>query len=566
MHNKLLKSTKAHKRASARLSATAALCAALVAVGVTPAGAAARSSALASGTLTVSFGNGSPFISNFNPFSATANLQASGLIYEPLWFWSMADSADNHGWLATSFSWSNGGKSITFQLRKGVTWTDGTPFTSADVAYTFNLLAKNADLNPDSLPITSAVAHGAYAVTVNFSSPAYTDINYIAGTTYIVPEHVWKSISNPTTFANANPVGTGSYEVSKVSPSELVMTANPHYYMPGLPHIETLRYLYFNGNTANDLAIESGSIDWGGAFIPNIKTTYESHKGFIVDAIPAAIANIIPNFTKTINGTYNPMSDLAVRKAFSDAINRTSIDNIVYDGESGPINDVALVEPLFSGITAPQYMNQRFPYSDAAAEALLKADGYTMSNGVMKKGGKALTINIYVPDGWTDYQQNLQLLTTEEAAVGITINVDDPAFSEYANIREQGTFDSMLEYYGFTPSPYVYYKTLLDGQNIPPAGKAESAGDYGRFNNAAFNSALNTIATLPNASQQVPYFAKIEGIVAQQLPAIPLFDQQGDTEFNSNVVGGYPTLANPYAEDVPIAPDYAWVTPRLFLK
>ncbi len=549
-----------------RLGATAALCAALVAVSAGSVGATTRSSALASGTLTVSFGNGSPFISNFNPFSATANLQAYGLVYEPLWFWSMADSADNHGWLATSYAWSNGGKSITFQLRKGVTWTDGTPFTSADVAYTFNLLAKNADLNPDSLPITSAVANGPYAVTVNFSSPAYTDINYIAGTTYIVPEHIWKSISDPTTFANATPVGTGSYEVSKVSPSELVMTANPHYYMPGLPHIQTLRYLYFNGNTANDLAIESGSIDWGGAFIPNIKTTYESHKGFVVDAIPAAIANIIPNFTKTINGTYNPMSDLAVREAFSDAINRTTIDNIVYDGESGPINNVALVEPLFSGVTTAQFLNARFSYSDMKAEALLKADGYTMSGSTMTKDGKALSVNIYVPDGWTDYQQDLQLLTTEEAAVGITVNVVDPAFSEYANIREEGTFDAMLEYYGFTPSPYVYYKTLLDGQNIPPAGKAESAGDYGRFNDPALNSALNTIATLPSAAQQVPYFAKIEAIVAQQLPAIPLFDQQGDTEFNANVVGGYPTLANPYAEDVPIAPDYAWVTPRLYLK
>ena len=260
------------------------------------------------------------------------------------------------------------------------------------------------------------------------------------------------------------------------------------------------------------------------------------------------------------------MSDLAVRQAFSDAINRTSIDNTVYDGECGPINDVALVEPLFSGVTASQYMHQWFSFSDSKAESLLKADGYTMSNGQMMKNGKALTVNIYVPNGWTDYQQDLQILTSEEAAVGITVNVVDPAFSEYANIREMGTFDAMLEYYGFTPSPYVYYKTLLDGQNIPPVGKAESAGDYGRFDNAAFNSDLNTIATLPSESQQAPYFAKIESIVAQQLPAIPLFDQQGDTEFNANVVSGYPTLANPYAEDVPIAPDYAWVTPRLSVK
>jgi peptide/nickel transport system substrate-binding protein len=238
----------------------------------------------------------------------------------------------------------------------------------------------------------------------------------------------------------------------------------------------------------------------------------------------------------------------------------------VYDGECGPINDIALVEPLFSAITSSTYMSQHFSYSDSQAESLLKADGYTMSGGNMTKNGKPLTINIYVPDGWTDYQQDLQILTSEEAAVGITINVEDPAFSDYANIRETGTFDAMLEYYGFTPSPYVYYKTLLDGQSIPAVGTAESTGDYGRFNSPALDSDLNTIAALPSESQQAPYFAKIEAIVAQQLPAIPLFDQQGDTEFNANVVSGYPTLANPYAEDVPIAPDYAWVTPRLTVK
>lgn len=559
-----LKSRGSYHRIAQRLAA-ATLSATMAAVTLVSA-AAPAASASPTGTLTASFGNGSPFISNFNPFSATANLQALGLVYEPLWFWSMADSADNSGWLAQSYSWSNGGKSITFQLRHGVTWTDGTPFTSADVAFTFELVAKHSDLNPYSLPITSAVTHGPYSVTINFSSPVYTDINYIAGTTYIVPQHIWSKVSDPATWADPTPVGTGAYVVSSVTSAQLVMTANAHWYMPGLPHIETLRYLYFNGNQANDLAIESGSIDWGGAFIPNIKKTYESHKGFIVDAIPAAIANIIPNFTKTINGKYNPMSDLAVRKAFSDAINRPAIDNTVYDGECGPINDVALVEPLFSAITAKQYMDQRFTYSDAQAVQLLKSDGYSMSGGKMTKDGQPLTINIYVPNGWTDYQQDLQILTSEEAAVGITVNVVDPAFSEYANIRETGTFDAMLEYYGFTPSPYVYYKTLLDGQDIPAVGKAESTGDYGRFDNATLNNDLNKIATLPKESQQAPYFASIEGIVAQQLPAIPLFDQQGDTEFNANVLSGYPTLANPYAEDVPIAPDYAWVTPRLSVK
>src|SRR6201996_7918010 len=290
-----------------------------------------------SGTLTIAFGNNAPFTDNFNPFSPTSQLPAQGLIYEPLWFFDMADSSQTHPWLATSYAWSNGGKTVTFDLRHNVKWTDGTPFTSADVAYTFNLIKTTPGLNQNALPITSAVAEGPYKVAINFSVPSYTDINYIAGTTYIVPEHIWKSVPDPATYQDPKPVGTGPYEVSSVNGTAMVLTANPHYYQPGLPKIKTLRYLYYDGNTSIDLAIESGSVGWGAAFIPNIKQVYESkNPNFQAIAIPAAIVNIVPNMVSW------PTASLAVREAISDAINRNFVGQDVYDGLVGQINQTGL--------------------------------------------------------------------------------------------------------------------------------------------------------------------------------------------------------------------------------
>ena len=101
----------------------------------------------------------------------------------------------------------------------------------------------------------------------------------------------------------------------------------------------------------------------------------------------------------------------------------------------------------------------------------------------------------------------------------------------------------VIGYYGFTPSPYVYYKNILDSQGIPAIGSLDTAGNYGRYNNPAVNSLLNSIATTPSVSAQRPDFYKIESIVAQQLPIIPVTDQQGDTEFNGNMVTGEPTRA-----------------------
>jgi ABC-type transport system substrate-binding protein len=127
----------------------------------------ASSSSGASGVVTGSFGSGATFTNDFNPFSPSVQDPANGMIYEPLLFFNTAKAGSVKPWLATSYSWSNGGKSITFQLRHGVTWSDGKPFTSADVAYNFNLRKSNPALNGYGLPIAGATASGQYAVTVN---------------------------------------------------------------------------------------------------------------------------------------------------------------------------------------------------------------------------------------------------------------------------------------------------------------------------------------------------------------------------------------------------------------
>jgi ABC-type transport system substrate-binding protein len=97
------------------------------------------------------------------------------MIYETLFFYGTAKAGVVDRWLGTSYAWSNGGKTLTVQLRHGVKWTDGKPFTSADVAYTFNLALKNAALNKFALPLKSVTTSGLYIVALNFKQSAYTD-------------------------------------------------------------------------------------------------------------------------------------------------------------------------------------------------------------------------------------------------------------------------------------------------------------------------------------------------------------------------------------------------------
>jgi peptide/nickel transport system substrate-binding protein len=543
------------RKGSVLFAACAMVVTGFVAIGAGPSGASG------SGVLTLGWGDyGNAFTNNFNPYSATSTTLGEGAIYEPLWFFDPADGSQTHSWLGTSYAWSNSGRTLTFQLRKNVKWSDGKPFTSADVAFTFNLLKKDPSINTYALPIASATAKGASTVVINFKTQAYADLSYIAGDIYILPEHIWSKIKNPATYVASDPVGTGAYTVSSVTAAAITLTANKHYYVAGLPKIPKVEALFYNGNTPLQAAIESGTIDWGGSFISNIDSAYLAlNKNYHNENLPAAMANIIPNVKS------GPLSDLAVRQAFSDAIDRNTLDQDVYDGQLPMVSSTGLVTPLFKAVLAPAYA----PATPAAsvpnitaAKAALTADGYTMgSNGFFSKNGTELSVTVTVPDGWTDYQQILQLMTTEEAAVGISLQVSNPAQATALADLASGNFQAQIMYYGFTTSPWVYLN-----QMVGPV--ASSVGNQGGFSNPTVNADLAAIAKMENEESPaaVKDFDAIEKIVSSQVARIPLFAQQGDAEFNGNVVKNYPTPQNPYGESAAgIYPSAGWVMSRIEL-
>jgi peptide/nickel transport system substrate-binding protein len=82
------------------------------------------------------------------------------------------------------------------------------PLSAADVAFTFNLMKKYADVNTWGLPISSASWSGSQ-VTINFTSPQYANLENIAGESYIVPQSIWASVGDPGKYLDANPVEAG---------------------------------------------------------------------------------------------------------------------------------------------------------------------------------------------------------------------------------------------------------------------------------------------------------------------------------------------------------------------
>src|SRR5436309_15694902 len=108
---------------------------------------AGKATRTAGHTCLVMTGSGDPaFVRNFNPFTATASPAGAvvkGAFYEPLIITTAAGGGHQYPWLARSWKWSNGSKTLTLNLRHGVHWSDGKLLTAVDAAYSLTAGRQN---------------------------------------------------------------------------------------------------------------------------------------------------------------------------------------------------------------------------------------------------------------------------------------------------------------------------------------------------------------------------------------------------------------------------------------
>ena len=377
---------------------------------------------------------------DFNLYSPNAEDATNGMIYEPLFFYNTAKAGDIKPWLGTSYAWSGGrqdaDRPAAPRTSSGPT---ASPSPAQDVVFTFDQALHSTALNKFGLPLAGVSANGPYGVTITFTKPAYTDAYYALGRVEMLPEHIWQSVKNPTTFLNPHPVGTGAYVLSKFTPQAFELTANPHYYLPGLPNFKTVRFISYSGNTTLDAAIEAGQLDWTGAFIPNIKQTYlAKDPKFVVSDIPLAIAFLVPNMAT------GPTTNLAVRQAISAALDRSYISRPVYNGYAPATNPEALITPNYNSVLDPSLASARLGGPNVAAA---KAD-------LARAGVKTpLNLTVKMVAGYTDYLSDLQIIQQELKPAGINLASTRRRTPRSPPTRTTANFQLLIDSFGYTPDP-----------------------------------------------------------------------------------------------------------------
>jgi peptide/nickel transport system substrate-binding protein len=500
-----------------------------------------------SATLTMESSPESTITQAFNPFVTTQaayGMGATGLIYEPLIQFDLANPTVNYPWLATAYKWGEGGKQITFTIRSGVKWSNGSAFTPADVAYTFGLVKANASINLGGLSISSVTTSGSN-VTLTFPSPQYTNLEEIAGTA-IVPKAIWSKAGNPATFADATPVGTGPYMLQSFTPQGFTLKKNPNYWQASKVKVAKVFFPVYTSNTGALSALFSGQITWTGNFIPGLQKQF-------VDKAPAfhhfweaagGDESFEPNLTKW------PTNNLAVRKAISLAVDRTQLGAEGEAGLENPVlNATGLTLPTFSAWSGPvSSMTVSAHAQTAAAKKVMEAAGFKMgSNGFFQQGGKTVALTIISPSAYTDMSEVDSIAAQELKAAGIDATFQGLSVSAWNNDVADGDFDMTEHWSNGGITPYNMYNGWL---NSALATKT-ATGDYERLKVPALDADLAKLSGANTVAQQTAALVPLEKYVAANLPVIPVETASEWFEYNSQNFVGWPTQSNPYETGQP---------------
>jgi len=524
-------------------------------LGLTACGSSPKptSSGSAATTLTLETNPIGDYTDNFNPFVSTSTGETentSDLVYEPLLQWNITKPDSYTKWLADSYSWNSTGTSISFQIHSGVKWSDGTAFTAKDVAYTFQLMEQNKALNTYGLPITGATASGSTA-TITFSQAEYSNLYAITGEVFIVPQHIWSAQSAPTTWTDPNPVGTGPFVLDRFAPQGYTLKANTSYWQ-GAPKVQEISVPAYSSNTTANQALENGQIDWAGNDVSNIQSTY-------VNRDPSNNHYWFPA-TNTVIMVYNvteaPFNDVAVRKAVSDAINRTQLSTVGEEGYEAPAtSDSGLLLPNFTSEVPSSLSNDILATSNSSAvTTVMKNAGYALDgNKMWAKGGKEVTFTIEDPSSYTDYYEDANLIKSQLGPLGFNVSVNGVTPNKWAADLADGSFQAAIHWGSGGPTPYSQYDSWLDYTTSAAVGQAAN-GDLGRYDSPTVQAALKDWASTNSSSEVTKDLGIVANAMATDVPDAVLLYGAGWNEYSTKKFVGWPTSSNSYNDPRPNNP------------
>jgi peptide/nickel transport system substrate-binding protein len=495
------------------------------------------------------------FERNFNPFDATVgSFYATDFVYEPLWIFNVWNPDNDYPRLAESVSLSSDYRSVTYRLRDGVLWSDGTPFTAQDVVFTANYAKQHPnyninismfdDSNNNGL-VTAVTALDNLTVRFDLAAPSALAHQTI-GRLYPLPKHIFETVEDPVKYLNVNPVGTGPFtEVNTFRTTHFKLCRNPYYYQASQLKVDCLKFPHYSGNEQLWAAARMGKIDWMGEGIHEPGSQYSDHLETNKVWLAPGAATVMQ-----VNTTKDPLSNVKLRQALSMAIDRNHLLEVDTFGLTSPMSWPVATGPLYKSWYNADELGQYkrlMDYNPTAAQQLLDAAGFADVNGDGWRdspSGEEFEIGIAVPSGWTDWFNSVLTIAENYRAIGINAKVEGMDEQKWFERIGTGDFDIFMMWTAPGITPWKIYNEMFNPIGMVP-GRVDGQAMH-QMESPEVSRWLSDFTLTDDSQIQHELIGKIQKTVAENLPVISLFANPIWYQYSTRKFTGWVTEENPY--------------------
>ncbi len=478
---------------------------------------------------------------------------ASALVQEPLMFYGQ-DAGLLPNLLTDVPSLENGDlgedlASVTLRLMEGVTWSDGEPFTAADVIFTWEFIT-NPDNSSTSIEIWERIsameAVDDYTLNVTFveSNPLWYQAFTGNSTGTILPKHVLEGAGQEGMDAfRFAPIGTGPYVVEEfVVEDQVRYSANPNFRDANKPFFQTV-YLKGGGEpaAAARAVLQTGEYHYAWFLTIDSDLLAELQQGGAGKLLLFSqgyaerlhLNHSDPNTEvdgqrSEMNTPHPFLSDPAVRQAMALAINRQLIVDQLYIPDS--IETAA--KDIFTGISSLESPNTELVYDPEMAKQVLEDAGWTMDGDVRSKDGVELSL-VYMS---TTNQLRQKVQTVVKAnleEVGFKVdmqNIDGSIYFDSSAGNDQNVghmyYDmNMHQTAAGAPTPLTFVQRWYagpDGEGIAQASNEWSRANQVRYRNEEYDALFEEVRVETDAARQIELFIAMNDHLIDNNVLIPL--------------------------------------------
>ncbi|ATG51486.1 transcriptional initiation protein Tat [Brachybacterium vulturis] len=470
------------------------------------------------------------FARNFNRYGGGDTAPGLDLVYEPLFRLSSKDGGQLLPMLAESAEHSEDGTEVTYHLRKGVTWSDGEPFTSKDVLFTLGSIYGTPNPEPAedefvwlSAPIETPDDH---TVTVKYNEDQRQQEVNLALYYPIVPAHIYQDgdlLEFPQDIME-DPIGTGPATLESFD-TQLVTFAMREDYWGGTSEVGQLQFVP-SGQAGNiETQISQGEVDFAEGGAPGVVNGFigmaETNKyAWIADGASEGIIFMTAR-------PESPMADENIRKAFRAAVDYTSV--MEASGIGYTIPNAAGVDPVINeSLQQPEFNEPMTLDAETAKAALEESDWSVNAAGNLEKDGTEHPLSLQIQNDNPTFMVTMPIVVSNWLEhLGVKVAFDPKPKDVMDTILSTGEFDLVATGLGYPGSPWSNY-TMYD-QPILPIEEETTNGNWGRWawDEEAEEKMQILVSTLNTPETQEQIAEGVQGVQQAFLEQAPHAPVQG---------------------------------------